>query len=71
MNASSEVVEYSTATNSRCRVYLPYLLQLLAAMDEEAAAAQSLLFSQVHFVIVQSQSLKVSEAGTVCVVKLA
>ncbi|KAL8919998.1 MAG: hypothetical protein Q9172_004692 [Xanthocarpia lactea] len=31
-------------------------------MDGEEAAAQSLLFSQVHFVIVQSQSLKLSDA---------
>lgn len=40
-------------------------------MDEEAAAAQSLLFSQVYFVIVQSQSLKLSDAETVCIVRLA
>ncbi|KAI4282201.1 MAG: hypothetical protein L6R38_003113 [Xanthoria sp. 2 TBL-2021] len=33
-------------------------------MDEEAAAPQSLLFSQVYFVIVQSQSLKLSDAET-------
>ncbi|KAL8851252.1 MAG: hypothetical protein Q9221_003782 [Calogaya cf. arnoldii] len=31
-------------------------------MDGEEAAAQSLLFSQVHFAIVQSQSLKLSDA---------
>ncbi|KAL8680253.1 MAG: hypothetical protein Q9224_000442 [Gallowayella concinna] len=31
-------------------------------MDGEAAAAQSLLFSQVHFVIVQSQSISLSDA---------
>ncbi|KAL8785221.1 MAG: hypothetical protein Q9213_003490 [Squamulea squamosa] len=35
---------------------------LTAVMDEEVAAAQSLLFSQVHFVIVQSQLLKLSDA---------
>lgn len=40
-------------------------------MDGEEAAAQSLLFSQVHFVIVQSQSLKLSDAEAVRIVSLA
>lgn len=48
-----------------------YLLKHWPEMDEEAAAAQSLLFSQVYFVIVQSQSLKLSDAETVCIVRLA
>lgn len=40
-------------------------------MDGEEGIAQSVLFSQVHFAIVQSQSLASSDAEAVCIARLA